>query len=186
MSSPESAPPGIILSQYDPVWPERYVDESRRVFAAADPPFGMIEHIGSTSIPGLQAKPVIDMMATTADIERMALRLAPFEALGYCLIETGMHRRLMLRRYDLQLGLSYHLHIVEESAWDESNERLLRDHLRAHPEEAAAYGQLKEQLAAVHAGASEAYTRAKTAFIQTIVDRARDERGLPRVNVWED
>jgi GrpB-like predicted nucleotidyltransferase (UPF0157 family) len=80
----------------------------------------------------------------------------------------------------------YQLHIVELATWPERNERLMRDYLREHPEAARAYGALKSELALAFVGDSLAYTKAKTAFIQGIVDRARAERGLPVVNVWED
>jgi GrpB-like predicted nucleotidyltransferase (UPF0157 family) len=62
----------------------------------------------------------------------------------------------------------------------------LRDYLRAHPEAAQAYGELKMHLAVEYSRDGLAYTKAKTAFIQSIIDRARDERGLPRMNVWEE
>jgi GrpB-like predicted nucleotidyltransferase (UPF0157 family) len=70
--------------------------------------------------------------------------------------------------------------------WPERNERLLRDYLRAHPPAAQAYGELKQQLALTYAHDSLAYTKAKTAFIQSIMDQARDQLGLPRVDVWEE
>ncbi|WP_437947413.1 GrpB family protein [Sorangium sp. So ce296] len=69
--------------------------------------------------------------------------------------------------------------------WDERRERLFRDHLRAHPEDAPACGALKHRLAREHRRDGLAYTRAKTELIQSIVDRARDARGLPRIDVWE-
>jgi GrpB-like predicted nucleotidyltransferase (UPF0157 family) len=99
-----------------------------------------------------------------------------------------MPRRLFLRKHDLRTGRRVHLHVVEQATWDERKERLLRDYLREHPEDARVYGTLKQQLAAKHARdiSAEAYTRAKTALIQAIVDKARDAPGLSRVSVWEE
>jgi GrpB-like predicted nucleotidyltransferase (UPF0157 family) len=61
-----------------------------------------------------------------------------------------------------------------------------RNYLLAHPEDARAYGELKNHLADEHAQDGLAYTKAKTAFIQSLIDQARDERGLARTNVWEE
>lgn len=83
-------------------------------------------------------------------------------------------------------GQTFHLHIVELSTWDERNERLMRDYLFEHPQEVKAYGELKDELANTYAEDSLAYTKAKTRFIQNIVDKARDKLGLPRIDVWKD
>ncbi|MGK3994551.1 GrpB family protein [Sorangium sp. So ce1024] len=79
-----------------------------------------------------------------------------------------------------------HLHIVEHATWHARNERLFRDHLRARPEDARAYAAVKQRLASEHTRDGLAYTKGKTAIIQSIVDRARAALGLPRVDVWED
>jgi GrpB-like predicted nucleotidyltransferase (UPF0157 family) len=80
---------------------------------------------------------------------------------------------------------THHLHVVAEDSWATRNERLLRDYLRSHPEQARRYGKLKQQLAR-DLGHGEAYTRAKTELIQELVDAARAELGLPQVPVWEE
>lgn len=149
------------------------------------PGFLRLEHIGSTSVPGLAAKPVIDMMATVRRLQDgLAARTALAE-LGYQLVETGMPDRLFFQRRDSSGASTHHLHVVGEDTWATRNERLLRDHLREHPEQARGYGELKEQLSR-DLGSGEAYTRAKTALIQELVDAARDALGLPRVPVWEE
>ena len=81
--------------------------------------------------------------------------------------------------------VAVHLHVVPTNSWATQNERLLRDHLLLHPEGAARYGDLKRRLAG-EIDDPLAYTRAKTALIQELVDRARSDRGLPQVNVWPD
>jgi GrpB-like predicted nucleotidyltransferase (UPF0157 family) len=144
-----------------------------------------LEHVGSTAVPGLAAKPIIDMMAAVAELQDGLDCLEPLAALGYEKIETGMQGRLFLRKIDPQQGCSFNLHIVESASWPERNERLLRDYLRTHPTDAQAYGELKQNLALEYSRDGSSYTKAKTAFIQSVMDRARDERGLPRINVWE-
>lgn len=183
---PNRAAETIQVVPYDPSWPRLYAAERALVLAATEPRFVTLEHVGSTAVPGLHAKPIIDMMAVVADLVDGVAVLAPLAGLGYQLVETGMPNRLFLRKRDLERGCGFHLHIVEEAGWDERNERLLRDYLLAHPEAAQAYGQFKQRLAAELAHDGPAYTKAKTALIQSLVDQARDERGLPRVNVWEE
>jgi GrpB-like predicted nucleotidyltransferase (UPF0157 family) len=184
--TPKQTAETIQIVAYDPTWPQRYLAERALVLQAIDPPFLAIEHVGSTAVVGLCAKPIIDMMAAVANLPDGVALIAPLARLGYQLIETGMPDRLFLRKREPAQDCSFHLHIVEQRTWQERNERLLRDYLQAHPQAAQAYGELKQQLALAHAHDSLAYTKAKTAFIQSLVDRARDERGLPRVNIWEE
>ena len=104
--------------------------------------------------------------------------------LGYRRFEVEMPGRLFYYRdKDGQRG--YQLHMVPADSWDARNERLLRDHLRAHPDDARRYAELKQRLAAEHTDGTE-YTRAKTELIQELTDRARADRGLPSVPVWEE
>ncbi len=148
-----------------------------------------MEHIGSTSVPGLAAKPVIDLMASTADLDRIiGLEQERLSPLGYTRFETGMTGRLCYRR---EAGsapaerVAVHFHVVQVQDWAEQNERLLRDLLLADPDAARRYGDLKRRLAAEITD-PQVYTRAKTELIQELMDRARMQRGLPPVNVWEE
>jgi GrpB-like predicted nucleotidyltransferase (UPF0157 family) len=75
--------------------------------------------------------------------------------------------------------------VVPLEGWDTRNERLLRDHLRAYPDDARRYAELKQRLAAEHTDGTE-YTKAKTELIQELTDRARTDRGLSSVPVWEE
>jgi GrpB-like predicted nucleotidyltransferase (UPF0157 family) len=176
----------IEVVAYDQIWPHRYKIESAQIQKVLDPSFLSIEHVGSTAIPGLDSKPIIDMMASVARLSDGFDAITPLTTLGYLLIETGMPNRLFLRKRCRDLGCSFHLHIVEEATWHERNERILRDYLLAHPETSQAYGELKHNLAIAHAHDGLAYTKGKTDFIQSIVDIARNERGLPCVKVWEE
>ncbi|HEU4328708.1 MAG TPA: GrpB family protein [Roseiflexaceae bacterium] len=183
--SSKQTPPIVQIVPSDPAWPQRYQDE-RALIVQAVTPFVAIEHIGSTAVPGLAAKPYIDIMAAVAQLSDGVAASTALAGLGYELRETGMPGRLFLRKHDRAQGLVFHLHIVEYASWPERNERLLRDYLLAHPEAAQAYGALKQELALAHPDDGLAYTKAKTGFIQSIVDAARDERGLARVDVWEE
>ncbi|MGI5241165.1 GrpB family protein [Dactylosporangium sp. CA-139066] len=167
----------IEVHDYDPAWPALAAVAIDDVRAAMPGRIGVIEHVGSTAVPGLAAKPVIDLMAATEDLGDFAAHEAPVLALGYQRLETGMRERLFYRRD------GYHLHVVGAQSWPTRNERLLRDHLLADPAAREEYAGLKRSLAGLD---GDTYTRSKTELIQRLVDAARTARGLPLVDVWED
>ena len=167
----------IQVSEYDPVWPELARWAIDEVLAALPGRVTAMEHIGSTAVPGLPAKPVIDLMAAVPSLD--VVDDDALAVLGYRRIEPAMPERRFYRRE------GYHLHVVTAASWDTRNQRLLRDHLRQHPADRDAYGRLKRDLAAA-GDDGDAYTRAKTALIQRMVDAARAARGLPLVDVWEE
>lgn len=173
----------IEVHEYDPRWPALAREEIDAVSAALGGRIAAIEHVGSTAVPGLAAKPVIDLMAAAEAVPAVEAAEGVLSGLGYRRIDNGMPERLFYRREGDPAA--YHLHVVPAASWDTRNQRLLRDHLREHPADRDEYARLKRQLAgAGHDG--EAYTRAKTALIQRMVDAARAARGLPPVDVWEE
>jgi GrpB-like predicted nucleotidyltransferase (UPF0157 family) len=169
----------------DPRWPAHYIAEAERLRAAFGPALREMEHVGSTSVPGLAAKPVIDIMAAVESLPEAEARLPALNELGYVVVPTDMPMRLFLQRAATEDLLATNLHIVTQASWPRRKERLFRDRLIAHPEEAAAYGELKRVLIGQFDDLG-AYTRAKTALIQEIMDRAADETGSPRESVWEE
>lgn len=175
----------VEIIEYNPGWALAFRDERARLLNALENVFDQFEHIGSTAVPGLAAKPVIDMMAAVSDLTKAESLLPAFSSLGYRLFETGMRQRLFLQRRESG-ELGYNLHVVETSTWDSRLERRLRDYLIANPSEAMSYGALKARLADDFRNDMLAYTKAKTAFIQRAMDAVHDEMGLPRVQVWED
>jgi GrpB-like predicted nucleotidyltransferase (UPF0157 family) len=175
----------IAVVPYDPAWPQRFESAATKILDAVGARFLRLEHIGSTAVPGLAAKPTIDMMASVARLPDGLAARASLAELGYELVETGMPDRLFFQRRAADGAATHHLHVVTEDTWATRNERLLRDYLLDHPEQARRYGELKRRLAR-ELGPGEAYTRAKTALIQELVDAARDDLGLPRIPVWEE
>jgi GrpB-like predicted nucleotidyltransferase (UPF0157 family) len=174
----------IEVLDYDPGWPATAaaaIAELRRVLPGL---FTELEHIGSTSVPGLAAKPVIDLIAAALALDPVTDREPALLALGYRRLATGMPGRLFYLR-DQDGRRACHLHVVPARTWATRNELLLRDHLRRHPADARRHGDLKRQLA----GRREepvGYPRAKTELIQELTDRARADRGLPSVPVREE
>jgi GrpB-like predicted nucleotidyltransferase (UPF0157 family) len=173
----------VEIHEYDPTWPQLAAAAINEVKLALGDAVVRVEHFGSTSVPGLAAKPVIDLMAAVPELSAAADREAALTALGYRLVDVGMRERLFYRREGRPVA--YHLHVVTFDSFDGRNERILRDHLLETPTDLARYAQLKRDLAA--AGIEgETYTRAKTALIQEMTDVARTRRGLAPEPVWED
>ncbi|MEU7154640.1 GrpB family protein [Streptomyces sp. NPDC045456] len=173
----------IDVVAYDPAWPAAAADAIADVREALSGAISDIEHIGSTSVPGLAAKPIIDLMAAAEDFGAVEAREEALARIGFRRSANGMTSRLLYIRGEGS-HRTHHLHVVTLESWPARNQRILRDHLRAHPRDAARYAQLKQSLAATGASA-ETYTQAKTELIQELIDRARADRGLPAVSVWE-
>lgn len=174
---------GIVVLPYDPEWPVKASVELEAVAAALSGAVEEIEHIGSTAVPGLAAKPIIDLMAASADFEAVRSRAGRLNAIGYGDADNGMPGRLFFHKAEGDMPVN--LHVVPIETWETRNQRLLRDYLRAHPKDARRYGDLKLALARETTDGDE-YSRKKTALIQELMDRARAERGLPPVDVWEE
>jgi GrpB-like predicted nucleotidyltransferase (UPF0157 family) len=158
--------PPVIIEPYDPRWPAMFEAE-RAALAGVLAPWlaGPIEHIGSTAVPGLPAKPVIDIMAAVQDLAASRPAIAALSPLSYCYFDyKGEVMHWLCKPSDLER--THHLHLVPFASplW---RERLaFRDALRRDPALRAAYRDLKLGLAADHRDDREAYTEAKTGFIQ--------------------
>jgi GrpB-like predicted nucleotidyltransferase (UPF0157 family) len=158
---------------HDAAWPALFEHEAERIRAALDGLPLQLEHVGSTSVPGLSAKPIIDIMAGRPPESPVEPYVAALERAGYVHRgERGIPGREFFRRGDPR---AYHVHMVTVGSplWHEHVG--FRDHLRAHPATAAEYAALKHALAARHARDREAYTEGKADFITDVLRRA----GLP-------
>jgi GrpB-like predicted nucleotidyltransferase (UPF0157 family) len=162
----------IYLVPYDGTWPCHFEEERDRLARTLSPWLaGPIEHIGSTAVPGLTAKPVIDIMAGVRDLPSSLDARAALASLDYVYFPYRpdvMHwfcKPSPARR-------THHLHLVpiESALWAER--LVFRDYLRSSPAAAAEYAVLKTSLAARHQFDREAYTDAKSAFVHSILDRA--------------
>jgi GrpB-like predicted nucleotidyltransferase (UPF0157 family) len=178
---PIDANPRIL--DYDPEWPRLAAKAIGDLNAAAPGLFAAIEHIGSTAVPGLAAKPVIDLMAAVHDLEQVRPHQQALGDIGFRPHRNGMTDRLLFVRADNGVR-SHILHVVDLAGWPTRNQRLLRDYLRANPADADRYARLKRDIVAAGTAPGD-YARAKTALIQELTDRARAERGLPSGPVWE-
>lgn len=175
----------LLIVQYNPTWPAEFERSRSALLAAAPGLFIAIEHIGSTSVPGLVAKPVIDIAAATRDLAEVEAFTESLLRLGYLPEDFGAPGRLLFVRRDHTGERSHHLHVFPQERWALLKERMLAAHLRQYPEAARRYGELKQRLAAEGLD-RDAYTRAKTGLIQEFSDVARAERGLAPESVWEE
>ena len=161
----------IEIVEYDPRWPALYEEERARVAAALGPMVERIEHIGSTSVPGLAAKPIIDLLVTVARLGPVDPYVEPLGSLGYTYFPIlGNAARYTFGKGDPH---THHLHIVQHGGDEHLRPLAFRDYLSAHPDDARRYAALKRELAARFPGDRRAYLEGKTAFVRSIEARAR-------------
>jgi GrpB-like predicted nucleotidyltransferase (UPF0157 family) len=171
----------IAIADYDPRWAAMYADESARVQNAAGEWLLNIEHVGSTSVPGLAAKPIVDMMPGLRSLDDAPQIVSAMEGLGYQYI-PDYEDELPERRYFVRPpGRGYrhkrlfHVHAVETTSAFWRRHLAFRDYLRTHAETADEYAALKRRLAAEYGSDRVGYTEAKTEFITRIESLALAE-----------
>lgn len=157
---------------YRPEWEEEFLREAEKLRAVLGRELLDIYHIGSTAVPGLCAKPIIDLMPVVRDLSIADAKRGDFEALGYeYLGEFGIPGRRYMRK-----GGEHRTHQAHIFAEDDRNNILrhlaVRDYLRVHPKEASAYGALKVELAGEFPRDIEAYCDGKDAFVKALERRA--------------
>lgn len=166
----------VEIVAYDQRWPALFGEEAKRLRATLDPSLIVgLEHFGSTAIPGLSAKPIIDILIAVRSLaDARAGFIAPLRTLDYVYwADNPKTDRLFFVKGmpPFGSGRSHHVHVTEPDG--EMWQRLaFRDYLRAHPEEARTYERLKRRLAAEHRTDREAYTDAKSAYIEGVMRRA--------------
>lgn len=171
--------PPVHLVPYDHAWPVRFRDEHAvlsRVIAPYLP--GSIEHIGSTAIPGLVAKPTIDIMIGVTGLAE-SLELIPLLAdLGYAYLAYRADVMHWFCKPSFAVR-TFHLHAVPVGSPLWRDRLAFRDYLRTHPDIAAKYAALKLELAERHRLDRDAYTDAKGPFVQRVLELALPAAGIP-------
>jgi GrpB-like predicted nucleotidyltransferase (UPF0157 family) len=153
---------------YDSRWPLLYRVEAERLIKILDGELMRLHHIGSTSVPGLAAKPLIDMLAEVRDIEKLDGLNERMMAAGYTPKgEYGITGRRYFFKGSAERH-THHLHAFQEGNAEIVRHLLFRDFLRSHPAEAQAYGDLKLSLASRFTADIESYMDGKDAFIKDI------------------
>lgn len=156
----------VLISPYSPEWPALFEAEAQKLKAAVSPTQIELHHIGSTSVPGLDAKPIIDIMGVAASLPEIDRYNAAIAALGYEVMGAfGMPGRRYYRKFGPDSVRSHHLHIFETGADHVTRHLAFRDYLRAHPRVADAYAALKHRLIEDGATDWDSYIDGKEAFV---------------------
>jgi GrpB-like predicted nucleotidyltransferase (UPF0157 family) len=165
----------IHLADPDPTWPEQYADQAARIRAALGDRALVLEHTGSTSVPGLPAKPVLDILLLVADPADEAAYVPDLERAGYLLHlrEPGWHEHRLLRGTDPAVNL----HVFAAGSPEAERMLLFRDRLRSDPEELERYALAKRALASRTWAVVQDYADAKSEVVEGIIARARASRG---------
>jgi len=163
----------VVIVDYDPAWPALFRELAERLRATLGETALRIDHIGSTAVPGLAAKPIIDVQVSVASFEPLDAIRAPLEALGW--VYRGDNPDLAKRYFREAPGTRRtHIHLRRAGSWAEQHALLFRDYLRSHPEDAARYAAVKRALARQHGDDRHAYTEAKGNIIWEITARAHE------------
>ena len=165
----------VQIVAYDPSWPASFERERAELQAAIGGyVVAGIHHAGSTAVPGLDAKPIIDILVGVADLPGSRRCIEPLAGLGYLYVPYRPEEMHWFCKPDPS-HRTHHLHLVPADSRRFGDELAFRDYLRLHPDVARDYARLKRGLARQFEHDRQAYTDAKTAFVVAVVERALEE-----------
>lgn len=165
----------VTLNDYNPSWEQRYEDEKVKIIDVTGDQILAIEHIGSTSIKGMGAKPIIDIMVGVKLLDEVDVLVKPLSQIGYEYVPKIEWKDRKFFRKGLWGQGTCHLHICEFVS-NEWNEKILfRNYLRTHPKAAEEYYELKRKLATKYRFDRSMYTKSKEPYIQEIIQKAKTE-----------
>ena len=164
----------IYLAPYDPAWPELFAREEAQMRAALGERALMVEHAGSTSVPGLSAKPLIDILLVVADSSDESTYVPALEAAGYTLRirEPDWHEHRLFKGPDTDINL----HVFSSGSTEIERMLAFRDHLRTDPVDRDRYESAKRELAARTWAYTQNYADAKSTVVEEIMSRALARR----------
>jgi GrpB-like predicted nucleotidyltransferase (UPF0157 family) len=157
----------ILIADYNPLWPGKFQQHAALIVRALGPKALSIEHVGSTSVPGLAAKPIIDILVVVENSGDEAAYLPALLAVGYVLRvrEPGWHQHRMLRTP----ALDVHVHLFSAECPEIVRMLAFRNRLRSHANDRLRYETLKRHLAKQDWPDTNAYARAKTELVEQII-----------------
>ena len=162
----------VDVVDYRPEWGDAFERESRRILTACGDTLLSVEHIGSTAVPGLAAKPCLDIMPGLRQTSDGKSIVEPMISLGYRFLgEHGMPGRwYFVLFHNDRCVVHAHAYSIDNVQWE--RHLFFRDYLRKNPETSHEYGELKRALQAQHENDKHAYTNAKTDFVKAIETKA--------------
>lgn len=166
--------PAVRIVDHDPAWALRGLDERARIKQALGGLAVSVEHMGSTAVPGLKAKPVIDLLVSVADLEPRSRYVAPLARLGYLFVPNPHSPGFHFFALPHERPREFHAHVCLAGSHDERRHRAVRDYLRAHPAEVVHYAALKRDLLRDHQHDRLAYMAGKDQYLGNLEVRALD------------
>lgn len=167
--------PIVNLSDYNPNWEKDFEYERKRILAVLGDKVVGIEHIGSTSIKGLEAKPIIDIIVGVQDLDKVSNFVNPLSEIDYEYVPKPEFKDRKFFRKGLWGQGTCHLHVCKFNSSEWIEKLLFRDYLKLHPQVAEAYASLKKELASKYQFDRPTYTMKKEPFIKTIIEKAKKE-----------
>jgi GrpB-like predicted nucleotidyltransferase (UPF0157 family) len=165
----------VNIEDYNPKWVSLFNDEKKKIVEVLGNKGIAIEHIGSTSVKGLVAKPIIDIAVAVKELGETDSFVDSLQSIGYEYVpKAEFPKRRFFRKGEWRKG-THHLHVYEIMSVEWRKNLLFRDYLRKHPDKLHQYAKLKGNLAAMHPDDRTTYTNEKAPFIQEIIDLARKE-----------
>jgi GrpB-like predicted nucleotidyltransferase (UPF0157 family) len=168
----ERLDPAVHIVEHDPAWLVQARQEMRRLREALGPVAVRLEHVGSTAVSGLAAKPILDLQLSVAAIKPRAPYVEPLERLGYLFVPAPRSPDHHFFARPPERPRTHHLHVCAVGSEHELRHLAVRDFLRAHAEEAAEYAALKREVAARHPQDRLAYIAGKEEYVAALEARA--------------
>jgi GrpB-like predicted nucleotidyltransferase (UPF0157 family) len=164
--------PAVRIVDYDPAWPEMAAAEIARVEAALGAQATRIDHVGSTAVPGMAAKPIVDLQVSVVEIAPTDRYVRPLEELGYLFAAHPDSPDFHCFARPVARPRTFHIHVCAAGSDDEARHLALRDYLRGHPDEALHYAEVKRSLVALRPGDRLAYIEGKADYVAALEERA--------------
>jgi GrpB-like predicted nucleotidyltransferase (UPF0157 family) len=164
--------PAVRIVDHDSAWPVLAERELRRIKDAVGDVAVRLEHVGSTAVPGLAAKPIIDLQLSVGAIEPRERYVVPLAGLGYLFAPAPESPDYHFFARPPQRPRTHHLHVCETGSEHELRHVAVRDFLRSHPDEAARYAALKREVVARHPQDRLAYIEGKDEYVTALERRA--------------
>ncbi len=180
-SQDTSYDPAIRIVEHDPSWEEKFGREAAAIRGALGSVAVRVDHVGSTAVPGLSAKPIIDINVSVPDVTAVDSYRRPLEGIGYLFVPDPESPDLHFFGKPTTRPRTYHIHVCQEGSLHERRQLAVRDFLRAHPREVAAYGAVKQAIAERHPGDRLGYIAEKDPYVEALVRRALAWYALPEI-----